>query len=151
MQNSKTNVQLALASWYEWVPVDYWGFHWIKGKLLTAPPWVVVRISWEVLSENILTHVKVLNKCNIFLLRIMIKRPNSSMLRSKYLVLALQGKKYGSNWNKNLNSTCSIYTEKIWYLEFPLSIEKHNVWHFQFSWSNYKFLFTKFTKSGHLL
>lgn len=78
-----------------------------------APPRVLVRISKDILNENILTHRKVLNKCNIFLLRIIIKRPNSSMLRSKYLVLALQEKKRGSNRNKNLNSTCSVHTEKI--------------------------------------
>ena len=58
-----------------------------------APPWVVVRIRQDILSENILAHIKVLNKCNIFLLRIMIKRSNICVLRSKYLVLALQGNK----------------------------------------------------------
>ena len=87
------NVQLDLANCYEWVLVGYWGSHWIKGKLLMAPPWVVVRIRQDILSENILAHIKVLNKCNIFLLRIMIKRSNICVLRSKYLVLALQGNK----------------------------------------------------------
>lgn len=65
-----------------------------------APPWVVVRISKDILNENILTHIKVLNKCNIHSLRIIIKRPNSSMLRSKYLVLALWGKKVWIKWKQ---------------------------------------------------
>ena len=85
------------------------------------------------------------------LLRIMIKRRNSSMLRSKYLVLALQGKKVWIKLKQKFDFSL-LHTHKrkfdTWNFSYLLENRMGDI--FSFPERNCKFSFTKFTKSGRL-
>lgn len=81
----------------------------------------------------------------------MIKRPNSSMLRSKYLVLALQGKKVWIKLKQKFDFSL-LHTHKrkfdTWNFSYLLENRMGDI--FSFPERNCKFSFTKFTKRGRL-